>query len=96
MDLEITYPNSITSTVLEFSKIPMIMINDRETFQLCIKTCTEIDREKVRLIRIKNTLDLEYIYVSEGMLDEVRNNPNLEIAGEPEELIFDSDGNLNI
>jgi len=96
IDLEITYPNSITSTVLEFAKIPMIMENDRETIQLCIKTCTEIDKEKVRIIRIKNTLSMEYIYVSETMTDEVDKNPELEIAGEPQELIFDKNGNLDI
>ena len=96
LDLEATYPNSITSTVLEFAKIPMIMANDKETFQVCIKTCTEIDKEKVRIIRIKNTLDMEYIYVSESMADEVKLNPNLEIVSEPIELCFDSDGNLDI
>lgn len=96
LDLEATYPNSITSTVLEFAKIPMIMANDKETFQVCIKTCTEIDKEKVRIIRIKNTLDMEYIYVSESMADEVKLNPNLEIISEPSELSFDSDGNLDI
>ena len=96
LDLEATYPNSITSTVLEFAKIPMIMANDKETFQVCIKTCTEIDKEKVRIIRIKNTLDMEYIYVSESMADEVKLIPNLEIVSEPIELCFDSDGNLDI
>ena len=74
----------------------MIMANDKETFQVCIKTCTEINKEKVRIIRIKNTLDMEYIYVSESMADEVKLNPNLEIVSEPIELCFDSDGNLDI
>ncbi len=96
LDLEATYPNSITSTVLEFAKIPMVMINDKETFQVCIKSCTEINKEKVRIVRIKNTLDMEYIYVSEAMINEVKLNPNLEIAGEPQELLFDLNNNLNI
>mgnify|MGYP005760193923 FL=1 len=96
MDFEITYPNSITSTVLDFSKVPVVMINDKETFQVCIKTCTEIDKEKVRIVRVKNTLDLEYIYVSEGMIEDIKKNPRLEICSEPEELVFDSYGNLNI
>ena len=96
LDLEATYPNSITSTVLEFAKIPMVMINDKETFQVCIKSCTEINKEKVRIVRIKNTLDMEYIYVSEAMINEVKSNPNLEIAGEPQELLFDLNNNLNI
>lgn len=96
LDLETTYPNSITSTVLEFAKVPMIMANDKETLQLCIKTCNEINKDKVRIVRIKNTLEMEYIYVSEAMIDEVKINPNLEIAGEAEELEFDEEGNLLI
>ena len=72
------------------------MINDKETFQVCIKSCTEINKEKVRIVRIKNTLDMEYIYVSEAMINEVKSNPNLEIAGEPQELLFDLNNNLNI
>ena len=96
LNLEATYPNTITSTVLDFSKIPMIMANDREAIQLCIKSCNEIDKENVRIIRIKNTLEMEYIYVSEAMIDEVKSNPNLEIISELENLEFDSDGNLSI
>ena len=72
------------------------MANDREAIQLCIKSCNEIDKENVRIIRIKNTLEMEYIYVSEAMIDEVKSNPNLEIISELENLEFDSDGNLSI
>lgn len=94
LDYEISYPNAITSTGLVWSKIPMWMPNDKETIQCCVKTCVEVDKENLRVIRIKNTLDLEYIYISEAMLEEARNNPEIEIVGEPEEWVFDQEGNL--
>ncbi len=94
LDFDITYPNTITSTVLSFSKIPLVMKNDRETLQLCVKTCVEVDKKKIRMIRIKNSLDVEYIYISEAMLEEARANPELEIVGEPEEIPFDEAGNI--
>ncbi len=94
LDLEATYPNTITSTVLGFSKIPMIMQNDKETIQLCIKTCIEVDKDKIRMIRIKNTIEMEYIYISESMLEEAMANENLEVIGEAQELIFNDQGNL--
>ena len=72
------------------------MINDKETIQLCIKACNEIDQDNPRIVRIKDTLHLEYIYVSEAMVDDVKKNPNLEIVSEPEALIFDEEGNLYI
>ena len=46
------------------------------------------------MIKIKNTLQLETIEVSEGLLEEVYDNPKLKICGDAYELKFDDDGNL--
>ena len=94
VDLEATYPNAITSTVLEMARIPVIMDNDKEAIQVCIKTAVGIDKSNPRIIRIANTLDLEYILVSEALIEEVRRNPRLVITGEAEEMAFDENGNL--
>lgn len=94
IDLDKTYPNTITSTVLEYSKIPMIMQNDEEAIKLCIKTCTEIDKEQIRIVRIKNTLEMEEIYISEAMIKETEGNDRLTVMGEPEEVLFNASGNL--
>lgn len=94
VDLDVTYPNAITSTVLEPVKIPPIMENDKLAIQLCLHTANEIDRKAPRIIRISNTLELENIMVSEAMLEEARKNPDMAVEGEPEELAFDREGNL--
>ncbi len=94
MDFEKSYPNAITSTELGFAKIPIIMKNDRETIQVCIQTCVEVDKKNIRLIRIQDTLNLEYIWISEAMLAEARANPEIEIVGEPEPIPFDADGDI--
>lgn len=94
VDLEVTYPNAITSTVLEPVKIPPIMENDKEAIQLCLRTANEIDKKNPRIIRIANTLELEHIMVSEAMLVEAQNNPNLLVEGEAFEMEFDENGNL--
>ena len=52
------------------------------------KTCTEIDKEKVRIVRVKNTLDLEYIYVSEGMIEDIKKNPRLRYARSQKNLFL--------
>ena len=95
VDLEKTYPNSITSTALSFSKLPIVMKNDQDTIRLCVKSCTDIDKENPRIIRIKNTLTLGEIWISEAMIPEAMENPNLEILGEAEELPFNDQGNLD-
>jgi hypothetical protein len=37
---------------------------------------------------------MDRILVSEALLDEVKQNPYMEIDGEPEEFPFDENGNL--
>lgn len=94
MDLEMTYPNAITSTVLNVIKIPLHTKTDKEAIQLGLRTCNETDKDNPRIIRIKDTMHLEYIYISEPMLEEAKLNSNIEIMGEPEEWPFDKIGNL--
>lgn len=93
-DPEISYPNAITSTVLQPVSIPMTMQNDKETIQMCIRTCNQADKKTPRVIRIKDSLHIEHIWISEAMLEEAKRNPNLEIENEPEYLPFNEAGNL--
>ncbi len=94
MDFDLTYPNLITSTVIENARIPMVMKNDREAIGLCIKTCTEADRDNIRIVRISNSLKVEHILLSESYWEEARANPCLEIESRPQPMAFDGEGNL--
>lgn len=94
MDFEATYPNTITNTVTGEMKIPMVMDTDKLAVQLCLKTCTYIDRENPRVIRIRDTGHIEKIFISKAMLEEAGRTPGIEILGEPEPMKFDENGNL--
>lgn len=94
MDLEQTYPNAITNTVVGEMKIPMIMENDKLAIQVALKSCNEIDRAHPRIIHIHTTLEMERIEISEALLEEAAANPNIEILGEPQSFPFDENGNL--
>lgn len=76
-DLESVYANAIAVKSLEDAKVPLMAQNEDEAVRVAIKTCRDIDMENLRIARIKNTLELEYIYVSEAMLDEVEKNDRL-------------------
>jgi hypothetical protein len=91
---ENTYPNALTSTVLPSVKIPMVLETDLLAIKAAIKTCNILDKRNVRLIRIKNTNEIERIEVSESMLDGVRGNPYLSIETELYPLALNDDGNL--
>lgn len=94
MRFDQTYPNSLTSTVPASVKIPMVLENDRLAVQAMMKTSNIPDRNKARIVRIKNTLDLEYIYFSENLLPLAEKSSGIEILSEPEDMVFDNSGNL--
>ncbi len=94
VDLGQSYPNAITSTVLAPVKIPPIMPSDADAIRLCLKTANAIDRRAPRIVRIKNTLQLGSIEVSEAMRAEAEAHSALAIESEAAPLVFDTDGNL--
>ncbi|MGE5606562.1 MAG: lactate racemase domain-containing protein [Bacteroidota bacterium] len=91
---EQTYPNTLTATLTGGVKIPATLENDLQVIQACLKTCNLMDYRDARVVRIKNTLSLDEIEVSENMLASLKDNPNLEVVGTPYAWQFDRDGNL--
>ncbi|MDF2522405.1 MAG: hypothetical protein K0R31_46 [Clostridiales bacterium] len=94
IEFDSTNANPLTNRLTQIAKIPMVMENDRQAIQAGIKTCFNVDYENVKLIRIKNTLKLSEIYISENMLEEAKATPGIEVIGEPEYMKFDQNGNL--
>lgn len=94
MDAEATYANGLTSTVCLPCNISVTMENDLYAIKAAIKTCNIMNYHQCRLVRIRNTLQLEEIEISISMLEEARSRTDIEILSEPYELSFDSNGNL--
>ncbi len=98
IDFEATFMNCLTSTWPEPAKIPPFLPNDRDAILMAIRCCGPIDPLKAKIVRIKNTLDLEYMWISESLCELVKQDKELskriEILGEPEEMQFDVLGNL--
>lgn len=88
-DRESVYANAITSTNLIQGQLPMIMPDDKTAIQTAVKSCGAADIGQPRLLRIQNTLHLEYFYASEAMLPEIEARENAEIIGEPQEMRFE-------
>lgn len=94
LDTNAAYFNMLTSTVLCVGKIPMVLEDDRLAIQAALKTLTQVDREHIRMVYLKNTLSLETIMVSEALLDQVRGRDDMEILEQLHPLSFDDDGRL--
>jgi hypothetical protein len=89
-----TYCNLLTSTTAAAAKIPMVLRSDRQAIQAAIKTCLIGDPRQVRLGRIKNTLSVDRMSISENLVAEARDHPGTKIVGRAADLAFDADGNL--
>ncbi|MBT2653693.1 DUF2088 domain-containing protein [Bacillus sp. ISL-18] len=94
MDKEGTYANGLTSTVCAPTKIATTLPNDKMAVQAAVKTCNILDFTKVKLVRIKNTLVLSEIEVSEPLLPYIAQHPNMEQISDVYDFQFDDKGNL--
>ncbi len=94
VDFESTYPNSLTCKITIDVKIPITLANDKLAVQAAIQTCSFIDFNNPRIVRIKNSLKIGEIYISESLMEEAQKNPRIEILEGPKEIKFDKCGNL--
>ena len=84
LDISKTYANVITSTYLDGAAIPLIMNNSEEAIKLAAKTVNRVKVQDLKIVRIKNTLELINIEVSENMFDIVSSSDNnFEVTGKP-------------
>ncbi len=95
IDIPSTYANVIASACLDGALIPMIMNNDREAIALAVKTTVRVKPADAKIVRIRNTLELIEIEVSEPLLPMIRANPQrFDILGPAAPMRFDAEGNL--
>jgi hypothetical protein len=88
------YMNAITSGVSEAAKVPMAFETDREAIEVALGMIGLTPPEQAAVVRIKNTLLLAEMDVSEALLSVVKAHDRLTIASGPAPLSFDGQGNL--
>lgn len=93
-DVEASYANAFTARSSTVPKIPMHFKSDEDTIKAGIAMLYGVDKSKLRVVRIEDTLHMENIWVSEAMLGDAASNPDVTICGQPENLPFDKNGNL--
>jgi hypothetical protein len=77
------YANALTSTVVNVVKVPMFLETEEMAIKAAIKTCNAFELDKVRLVRIHNTLHMKEIWISESLLPEAMGREDIEILSEP-------------
>ena len=93
IDHHATYINAITGISLE-KAIPMYVESDREAIEIALGSFGLVSPQKCKIVRIKNTLELENIEVSEIYAEELAKRTDLEIIDEPGPMQFTDSNNL--
>jgi hypothetical protein len=95
MDAQSFRINTLTSCCLQRSRIPLTLPSDREVIEAAIDTCWRIDPAQARVVVIPNTLELNCLWVSSPLEDEVRAHPHLARETEYLPMEFLRDGSLD-
>ena len=82
LDLEAMYANAIACNCLIDASVPCTVDDAETAVRVALKCCRNIDRDDPKIIRIKNTLHLGEIEVSEALLGEVAKNPRMSLIQE--------------
>lgn len=90
-----TYINSITGMGPQKARIPVYFETDREVLDAALSTIGMVRPEKSRVVRIKNTLHLGEVDISEALLEEADGRDDIEIGGAAAALAFDNAGMLS-
>jgi len=89
-DLETTYVNSLIATVTTVARIPMTLPTDFDVIRAAIMCSNILDFDSVRLVRIRDTLHLGELLVSESLFDEMSAKATVTSVEGPFEMQFDN------
>ena len=90
IDYKSTYTNVLTTRLWSAGRLPVILESDREAVEVAVG---DAPLDEIRFVRIKDTLHLEELEISEALLPEAR-KLGLTILGEARSLAFDDTGRI--
>lgn len=94
IDQRVTYINCFTAMTPEKARLPAVGETDREAIEWAFLTAGIVEPQQARVVKIKNTLHLDEIYVSESLAPELQDKPGWQVVKEPLEMQFDPSGRL--
>ncbi len=94
MDARATNTNCVTAVNPEKARIPIVCESDREALDLCLATIGLTPPDQARLIRVRNTLHLAEVDISQALYREMNGRADLECLSGPAPIKFDASGQL--
>jgi hypothetical protein len=94
IDLQQIYMNSLTSTMAEKSRIPIVLKNDLDALRATVSSSWSATDLETRLCIIRSTLHLQEILVSQSLIAETLAGGRAEQVGDFFPLRFSPEGRL--
>jgi len=94
IDFAPTYMNFITSMGPQKVRIPINFDTDRRVLDAVFDTIGLVKPEDSKVIRIKNTLRLDELEISESLMNSAKNRNDIKKIDEPKDMEFDENDNL--
>lgn len=94
VDVQQIYMNSLTSTLVEKSRFPIVLADDRDALRALVSTSWSRTDPETGLCIIRSTLHLDEVLLSEALLPAMRASANYVDEGPLEDLRFDEAGRL--
>lgn len=80
IDCETTFTNAIASGNPESGSVPVYLENETEAIHAALKCIPGCNLDAPKILKIKNTLDLEFIEVSDALVPFVRKDSGMELC----------------
>lgn len=94
IDQQAFYLNVSTSGFLARGKIPLVCETDRMAVDLSLRLLAPTTADQARVVRVRNTHDLSFLWASASVVDELRGRPGVEVGPRGEPLQFSAAGFL--
>jgi hypothetical protein len=94
MDYRATVINCLTAGYPDGANLPVYFDTDREVLEAALAILGTREPKDARILRIRNTLELEHLDISEPCLDETDQQTSFTPLEAAQALTYDSDANL--
>lgn len=92
VDVKASYTNAITTGMWSSVRLPIALENDRTVLETALANVA--DPQRVRMVRITNTLKLDTFWATKPLLGELGAKPGVRVDETPQRLAFDDRGRL--
>jgi len=94
IDFGATYENVYAATFFERAKVPVIAENDAQAVHYGLRACGFVEPGNERIVRIRDTLHLDTMYVSAPVFDDLHGRENIKCISGPLDII-EQNGSLS-